>query len=108
MLTKPTKALSKKKNKKLTDKIKIDDWSIETVPLDIEGTKEKLFAPILCGFIDGKKKKTDIVLWLDVKNCVAMTGEKIYELGQPDMMWYTVLTNNGYTLNDMSIKDTIH
>jgi hypothetical protein len=86
-----------------TKKIHIEQWLIDHVDVD-----EKYTIPVMKGLVDGKKIKTDAVLWLDVDEKIAMTKGEIYKLGEPNNAWFNAITASGYTLKNVEIKATIH
>jgi hypothetical protein len=86
--------------------MEIHDWVVDRV--EVGERPNVMFAPVLKGVVKGENHRTDIILWLDTKEKVAMTHETAYKLGDPDALWYTRLVSSGYSLEDMDIKDTIH
>lgn len=83
----------------------LDNWTISEIFVDAE---ELLVAPILSGYVDGKRIKADIVLWFDVDEKIIMTIDKIFTIGAPNVQWMTKLLNAGHCPHDLEIKATLH
>lgn len=83
----------------------IDNWRIEQVYLDDTMT---FSAPVIQGFVGGKKVKSDILLWFDLENKVAMTKDEIFKIGNPNSLWMGHYLASGHDPEDLEIKDTTH
>jgi len=84
---------------------KIDNWKIEMVFLDDTMTFQ---APVLKGFVSGKRVKSDVLLWFDLEKGVAMTKDRIFKIGEPNPQWMSVFLATGNSPEDLEIKDTTH
>lgn len=87
------------------DQHKIDNWKIESVFLDDTLTYS---APVIKGFVSGKRIKSDVLLWFDLKKGIAMTKDTIFKIGEPNPQWISVFLAAGNSLEDLEIKDTTH
>lgn len=83
----------------------LENWTISEILVDAE---EMLVAPILNGYVDGKRIKANIVLWFDVDEQIIMTTDKIFKTGNPNVQWMTRLLNAGHCPHDLEIKATLH
>ena len=92
-------------DKKEQLQLKIDNWKIDHVFLDASMTFE---APVLRGFVSGKKVKPDVLLWFDLEKGVAMTKDQIFEIGEPNNQWMSFFLATGNNPEDLEIKDTTH
>lgn len=87
------------------DQLQIDNWKIEHVFLDNSLTYS---APVIKGFIKGRRVETDVLLWFDLKKRIAMTKDKIFKIGEPNPQWMSIFIATGNSPEDLEIKDTIH
>lgn len=83
----------------------LENWTISEILVDED---EMLVAPVLNGYVDGKRIKADIVLWFDVDEKIIMTSDKIFKTGNPNVQWITRLLNAGHCPHDLEIKATLH
>lgn len=83
----------------------LENWTISEILVDED---EMLVAPVLNGYVDGKRIKADIVLWFDVDEKIIMTIDKIFKTGNPNVQWITRLLNAGHCPHDLEIKATLH
>lgn len=84
---------------------KIDNWKIEMVFLDESMTFQ---APVLKGYVAGKRVKPDVLLWFDLDKGVAMTKDRVFKIGEPNTQWMSVFLATGNSPVDLEIKDTTH
>lgn len=83
----------------------LDNWKIEHVYLDETMTYS---APVIQGFVDGKRVKTDVLLWFDLDKKIAMTKDQIFKIGNPNAIWMGQYLASGHEPEDLEIKDTTH
>ena len=84
----------------------LDNWAINPGSFLSEyGIDTALF---IQGEVDGKKIKTDILLWFDPDSRIAMTTNKIFHVREPDKVWLSSLLASGNSIYDLKMTGTNH
>lgn len=84
---------------------KINNWQIQNVFLDDSMTYS---APVIQGIVDGKGVKTEVLLWFNFKEDLAMTQSQMFKIGEPNAQWIGAFLAAGNDPEDLEIKDTVH
>jgi len=84
---------------------KLDNWKIEMIFIDDTMTYS---APVIKGFVGGRRVKPDVLLWFDLEEGIAMTKDNVFKIGDPNPQWMTVFLATGNDPADLEIKDTTH
>jgi hypothetical protein len=96
--------MQRKSEEMKQEPVLIDNWRIDHVFLDETMTSA---APVIKGFVDGRMK-SDILLWFDLDNGIAMTKDQVFKIGDPNAFWMGRFLADGHSPEDLEIKDTTH